>query len=238
MIRDIKCNNCRAREINCFFNLPDDDLCELSRAKVTTIYKKGQTIFYEGMEPTGIYCLNKGRIKISKNGLDGREQIVRLVVEGDLLGIRALLGGRVYFASATTLDDCIVCYISKMTFFRLKLKYPEISSYLMTLLSKLLEEAEIKIASLAQKPVRERVAESLLLLHNVFKNNDSENAGDGVERMISLSREDLANVVGTATETLIRTLSEFKEEKLVDIKGRKIQLLDIERLKKAGKIYQ
>ena len=237
MIRDITCCNCLAREINCFFNLSNDDLCELNRAKVTTIYKKGQTIFYEGMEPTGIYCLNNGKIKISKNGLNGREQIVRLVVEGNLLGIRALLGGRVYYASATTLDDCVVCYINKMTFFRLKLKYPEISSYLMTLLSKLLEEAEIKIASLAQKPVRERVAESLLLLHKLFKNDFNDHAGDDGERMISLSREDLANIVGTATETLIRTLSEFKEEKLVEIRGRKIQLLDIEGLKKTCRIF-
>ena len=159
------------------------------------------------------------------------------MVEGDLLGIRALLGGRVYYASATTLEDCVVCYINKMTFFRMKLKHPEISSYLMTLLSRLLEEAEIKITSLAQKPVRERVAESLLLLHNVFKNNYITNDGDDRDKLISLSREDLANIVGTATETLIRTLSEFKEEKLVEIKGRKIQLLDIDRLKKAGKIF-
>jgi CRP-like cAMP-binding protein len=106
----------------------------------------------------------------------------------------------------------------------------------MVLLSSLLEEAENKMTTLAQKPVRERLAESLLILNNLFRSEGkckilNENS------TISLSREDLANIVGTATETVIRLLSEFKEEKLVSISGRSITLLDVDGLKRAGKVY-
>jgi CRP-like cAMP-binding protein len=235
MIQDLSCSNCEIRSIACFAELAKDDLDELDRNKISTFYRKGQIIFHEGMNPTGVYCLNSGKIKISKHGVDGKEQIVRFVLEGGLLGVRALLGGRSYSASAATLEDSVVCYINKKVFFEICIKYPNISQCLMVLLSTLLEEAENKMTTLAQKPVRERLAESLLILNNLFQSEGkckilNENA------TISLSREDLANIVGTATETVIRLLSDFKDEKLISISGRSITLLDIEALKKTGKV--
>jgi CRP-like cAMP-binding protein len=235
MLQDLSCKQCDVRTITCFSNLFKDDMDLLDSNKISTIYKKGQIIFHEGMLPTGLYCLNKGKIKIVKHGVDGKEQIVRFVLEGGLLGIRSLMGGRKYSASAVTLEDSVVCYINKKTFFDISIKYPEISQCVMVLLSTLLEEAENKMTALAQKPVRERLAESLLILNNLFKvegqckvaNNDST---------ISLSREDLANIVGTATETVIRLLSEFKDENMISISGRSITLLDIDKLRKVGKI--
>lgn len=209
-----------------------DDMDELVSQKISTVYKKGQTIFYEGMMPTGIYCLHKGKIKIAKRGIDGKEQIVRFVLEGGLLGIRALMGGRKYSASATTLEESVVCYIDQKTFFKLSTKYPDISHCVMTLICALLEEAESKMTSLAQKPVRERLAECLLLLDEMFNKPGGCRVGD--EHSILLTREDLANIVGTATETVIRLLSEFKEERLIDTEGRKIILLDREGLKKTA----
>lgn len=235
MINELDCIGCLIRSHTCFADLDTADLGLMNVSKVTNMYKRGQIIFYEGMMPTGIFCLNRGKIKISKRGIDGKEQIVRFVVEGGLLGIRALLGGRKYSASATTLEDSIVCFISKETFFRIAEKNPKITECMIMLLSELLEEAEKKMTSMAQKPVRERLAESLLLLNNLF-HTDSGPCLLNEDATITLTREDLANIVGTATETVIRLLSEFREKGYVSVEGRDITILDIEGLKKTGKV--
>lgn len=232
MLQDLDCRNCLVRSSTCFSDLMHDDMDELVNKKISTVYKKDQTIFYEGMMPTGIYCLHSGRIKIAKRGIDGKEQIVRFVLEGGLLGIRSLMGGRKYSASATTLEESVVCYIEQKTFFKLTTKYPDISHCVMTLICSLLEEAESKMTSLAQKPVRERLAEGLLILDDLFNKPGGCRSED--EHSITLTREDLANIVGTATETVIRLLSDFKDEKLIEIDGRKIFLLDKEGLKKTA----
>ncbi|MEN8224235.1 MAG: Crp/Fnr family transcriptional regulator [Bacteroidota bacterium] len=234
MPQDLDCRNCIIRSGTCFSGLSDDDLDALIEKKITTVYKKGQTIFYEGMMPTGLYCLHKGKIKIARRGIDGKEQIVRFVLEGGLLGIRAMMGGRKYSASATTLEDSLVCYIDQKTFFQLTTKYPDISQCIMTLICGLLEQAEAKMTSLAQKPVRERLAEGLLILDELFNGEGGCKTGEG-EHAISLSREDLANIVGTATETVIRLLHDFKEEHLIVIEGRKIIILDKDGIKKVAK---
>jgi len=213
-----------------------DDIDELVDRKISTIYKKGQTIFYEGMMPTGLYCLNRGKIKIAKQGNDGKEQIVRFVLEGGLLGVRSMMGGRKYSASATTLEESIVCYIDQKTFFKLTTKYPHISQCVLTLICALLEEAEAKMTSLAQKPVRERLAEGLLILDELF-NGKGGCRVDEKNNVISLTREDLANIIGTATETVIRLLSEFKDEKLIETEGRKITLKSKKGLQKAAKNF-
>jgi len=232
MLQDLDCRNCFVRSSTCFSDLMPEDMEELVGQKISTVYKKGQTIFYEGMKPTGIYCLHKGKIKITKRGIDGKEQIVRFVLEGGLLGIRSLMGGRKYSASATTLEESVVCYIDQKTFFKLSTKYPDISHCVMTLICTLLEEAESKMTSLAQKHVRERLAEGLLVLDELFNKPGGCRAGD--EHSIVLTREDLANIVGTATETVIRLLSEFKDDRLIETEGRKIILLNREGLKKAA----
>ena len=228
------CDNCIVRSSTCFSDLGKEDLDELIQNKISTVYKKGQNIFYEGMMPTGIYCLYKGSIKIAKRGIDGKEQIVRFVTEGGLLGIRALMGGRKYSAAATTLEDSVVCYINQTTFCKLTTKYPDISHCLLTLICSLLAEAEDKMTSMAQKPVRERLAEGLLVVDSIFNSKGGCRPVDH-EHSISLSREDLANIVGTATETVIRLLSDFKDENLVEIQGRTIILIDKEGLKKTAK---
>ena len=234
MLEDIDCRNCVIRSSTCFSDLMPDDIDELVERKITTVYKKGQTIFYEGMMPTGLYCLNSGKIKIARRGTDGKEQIVRFVLEGGLLGIRAMMGGRKYSASATTLEESIVCYIEQKTFFTLTKKYPDISHCVMTLICSLLEEAEAKMTSLAQKPVRERLAEGLLILDDLFNGEGGCKIEEG-SHVISLTREDLANIVGTATETVIRLLSEFREEKMVETEGRRITILNREALERTAK---
>lgn len=236
MIPQISCLNCEIRKSNCFSLISREDLLDYSEKKKSTLYKKNQVVFYADRQPTGIFCLKSGKIKIAKTGIDGKEQIVRFVTNGELLGIRAFVGGRQYSATATALEDSVICYITKHTFFKIILKYPSVSQCLMKSLSQMLEEAEDKMTSMAQKPVRERLAESLIILNNVFQSGRPD-CPSVLNPIISLSRVDLANLVGTATESVIRLLSEFKEEKLIEIYGRKIKLLDIGRLMKVGKIH-
>jgi CRP/FNR family transcriptional regulator, polysaccharide utilization system transcription regulator len=231
-ILNVNCEECPVHRKSIFRSLDECDMLDLSLKKTCYFYRKGQMIFYEGKGALGIYCVNQGKIKVFKLGQEGKEQIIRVVLPGEVMGLRSVVSGRPYSASATALDDSVCCFISKRKFFQFTIKYPEISQRIMILLSQLLDGAENKITSLAQKSVRERLAETLLSLDEVFKN---EKCNDG--SIITLSREDLANLVGTATETVIRLLSEFKHDELVEIRGRKIKVLNRKELLKIGKAY-
>lgn len=233
-IENPMCENCDARVKSFFADIEKYDLLDLSLNKTYNYYKKGQSIFCEGRRPRGVFCLHSGKIKIHKCGINGKEQIVRFVMPGELLGIRSLISRTNYAATATTLENSVICFISKRNFCALLEKYPEVNNCLMMLLGQMLEEAENKMTSLAQKQVRERLAESLLSINNVFNTNSK--IAISKNHAICLSRDDLANIVGTATETVIRLLSEFKDDKLISADGRTITLLDIRGLKKVASI--
>lgn len=223
------CFSCSIRSMTCFAGLPLEDIESLNLNKFSKSFRKGQIVYNEGQKPGGVYCVHEGKVKIFRLGQDGKEQIVRFAMPGDLFGIRALIGGDSYSTSSMTIEETIVCLVPKKVFFRIIIKYPEISQSIMVMLSQMVEEAESKLMSIAQKPVRERVAETLVALDNMFNKNKEE-------KSINLSRNDLANIVGTATETVIRILAEFKDENLIYINGRKIALLDFEGLKRIAKV--
>lgn len=229
-IVNVTCDECPIHRKSIFKGIDESEMLDLCIKKTCYFYRKGQIIFYEGKGALGIYCIHSGKIKVFKLGSEGKEQIVRVALPGELLGLRSMISGRPHSASATALTDSVCCFISKRKFFQLTIKYPEISQRIMIVLSQLLDGAEDKITSLAQKSVRERLAETLLALDEAFK---TDQLSDGT--VISLSREDLANLVGTATETVIRLLSEFKHDDLIEIRGRKIKLLNKKALHKIGK---
>lgn len=219
------CQFCHSRESSVFCDLSHDSLEEINMNKGANLYKKGQVIFEEGFRPQGIYCVNQGKIKIAKRGDRGKEQIIRLAKDGDIIGYRALISGENYSASAYALEDSVVCMIPKHTFNESLQRNPAITHKLIYLLTHDLKIAEQKITELAQKPVRERLAESLLLLKETYgfeKDNKTLN--------VVLSREDFANLIGTATETVIRLLSDFNNEKIINLEGKKIALLNIPKL--------
>lgn len=212
-----------------FSKLAKSDLLDLSEKKSCISYKKGQTVFTAGTRPNGIFCLNKGKIKIYKTGAYGKEQIVQFVLPGDILGLRSFFCDRNYTSTTVAIEDSLLCFINRQDFQFLLNKYPQIINSIIASLSNLLDEANIKITSLAQKPVRERLAETLINLNKIFKPDAPSSAKLSV---VTLSRKDLANLVGTATETIIRLLSEFKNDNFIEIKGRNITILNIERLQK------
>lgn len=225
------CIHCSKRFSSVFCSAEREHLCDINDAKICSTYKKGQVICNEGAYPFGIFCVNSGKIKISRNGDDGREMIIRLAKPGDLIGYKALLSGERYSASAIAIDDCDVCFIPKDLFLSTLKKDASLSIELMRFISTELNKAETKVAHLAQKPVRERVAESLLFIKETYGLE-----ADGVTLNVRLSREEIANIVGTATESAIRLLSEFKKDGIIELEGKKIKIVDSQKLVKTANL--
>lgn len=226
-----ECETCSCRKDSIFSHCALEELENLSSNKSCTVYKRGQAIFQEGNKPFGIYCLTEGKVKITKIGSEGKEQIIRFAKPGDTLGYRALLSDTRYSASAIALEECKACFISANDFNQLIAKNYLIAKDMMRMLSNALADAEVSIAHLATKPVRERIAEALLLLKKVYGKPGEK------EFTISLTREDLASLVGTAKETAIRFLSELKDEGAITTHGSSITLLDADKLTKISQMY-
>jgi CRP/FNR family transcriptional regulator, polysaccharide utilization system transcription regulator len=225
------CQHCDSRAKSIFCDLRGDELESLDDHKNCGMYKKGQVIFNTGSYPHGLFCVKSGKIKIYRTGDEGKEQIVRLAKDGDILGYRALLSGDRYSSSAEAIEDAQICFIPKSSFLGLLSSNGTLSMQMMRLLSEDLKLAEHKITDLAQKPVRERVAEALLYLHQTY---GLEN--DGITISVTLSREDIANIVGTATETAIRLLSELKNDNIIQLNGKKIAILNHRELVKVANV--
>ena len=204
-----------------FSNLPNNIREVLLSQMVFKQYKKAQTLFTEGTYPAGIYFIKKGKVKKYKSLNAGKEQIIYVCCEGELLGYAALLSEETYPDSAASLTSAVIGFLSKEKLLRLLDQYDEISKMLIKNLSHEFGVLVNFIASFTQKPVRERVALTLLILWEKFKDNLNENN----EVQIMLTREDLANMIGTAVETLVRVLHEFKKEGIVSTNGRAIYLL-------------
>lgn len=214
------CQSCANRFNSVFCKAKEEYVNLINEQKVCNVYKKGQTLFNEGSNPFGVFCINDGKVKLSHQGDDGKEQITRLLKQGDVLGYRALLSGERYSASAVALEDTQICFIPKELFISVLKQDAGLAFEMMKLLSDELHKAELKITHLAQKPIRERLAETLLFIKETYGFEE-----DGITLNVRLSREEIANLVGTATESAIRLLSEFKKDGMVELDGKKIQIL-------------
>lgn len=203
-----------------------DSLKKRSEDRDVRIYKKKDDIYKEGHYPKGIYFVNKGKIKIHKANELGKELITELHSAGDFFGYISLLQEETYSNSATALEESEIYMIPKDDFFELLYKNADISKKFIELLSNNIQEGEKQLVRLAYNSVRKRVAEALIKLSDKYKNKEDKKFS------MNISREDLASIVGTAPETVIRTLSDFKEDKLIDISGSTITILDHEKLVK------
>ena len=201
-----------------------ESLKKLSEEREVRVYKKKDDIYKEGSYPKGIYFINKGKVKIYQTSDSGKELITELLSEGDFFGYLALLRDEKYTNSATALEDAEIYMLPKEDFYSLIYKNQEVSKKFIELLSNNLREKEMELVKLAYNSVRKRVAEALVKLSDKYKKVADQKFS------MSVSREDLANIVGTATETVIRTLSEFKEEKLIEVSGGTITIIDYDKL--------
>ncbi len=228
----LSCNDgCLVRSNSIFKHLTPDELEKVTFDKSTEHYKRGSIIYREGSRINGCYCIQKGIIKVFKTGIDGKEQIIRFARSGDIIGFRSVLSNELACTTAEVLDDAILCYIPAETLVYLVKHNGNFSMELMQLTCKELGEANAYITDIAQKTVRERLAEILIHLKNDFGLDENNIL------QISLTREELANIVGTATESVIRLLSEFKQDQLIELNGRKIRIIDEAGLIRIGNLY-
>jgi CRP-like cAMP-binding protein len=203
----------------------------LEKEKTCNNYKKGAEIYHEGSRTNGLYCINEGIVKIYKTGIDGREQIIYFAKEGDIIGYRSILSGELACSSAKAIQDSVLCFIPGDLLVTMIRENGDFALDVLQQSCKELGEANSFITDIAQKTVRERLAEVLIKLKENF-DLDENNV-----LQVSLTREELANIVGTATESVIRLLSEFKQDELIDLQGRKIRLLDIKKLEKISNAF-
>jgi CRP-like cAMP-binding protein len=220
------CDKC-AFDVNSVFRfLTRDETDRLNFEKDHRRYKRGDLLYHEGNRISGFFCINSGIIKIFKTGVDGKEQILRFARRGDIIAYRSVLSNEPACTSAKVIEDAQVCFIPSELLIQFVKTNPSFAFEVVKLTCHELAEANTYITDIAQKTVRERVAEVLLGLVNDFSLDDQNYL------RISLTREELANIVGTATESVIRLLSEFKNDRLIELSGRKIKILDLKGLER------
>lgn len=232
-LQTLSCDSgCLARSNSIFKHLSQEELDLLNQHKTIEQYKRGSVIYRESSRINGCYCLQKGIVKVFKTGIDGKEQIIRFAQSGDIIGFRSVLSSELACTTAEVLSDAVTCYIPSETLVSLFKNNGDFSLELMQITCRELGEANAYITDIAQKTVRERLAEILIHLKNDFGLDDKN------VLQISLTREELANIVGTATESVIRLLSEFRQDGLIELNGRKIGILDEPGLIRIGNLYE
>jgi CRP/FNR family transcriptional regulator, cyclic AMP receptor protein len=199
-------------------------LQNFTRDRNVNHFKRKQVIFTEGNHPANLYYIESGKVKTFKSNQDGKEFTVSLYKEGDFIGYIALLEGTMYKETAEAIDDTQVAMIPREEFEELINSNKEVMQKFIKMLAKDVSEKEEQLLGLAYNSLRKRVADALMTLHNKYKLEKGE------QFSIHISREDLANIAGTATESLIRTLSEFKAEKLIEIQSGSIVIINEKKL--------
>lgn len=194
-------------------------------------FKKNELIYCEGEKPTHIMCLLSGKVKIFKDGVGGRSQIIRVIKPMEYFAYRAYFSGGDYVTAAAAFEPSVICMIPMSIITRLVHENNDLAQFFIRQLATDLGIADERTVNLTQKHIRGRLAESLLFLKENYGVEEDEST-----LSIYLSREDLANLSNMTTSNAIRTLSNFASEKLIAIDGRKIKLIDEDRLKKISKI--
>lgn len=221
-----KCEQCIIKQFNALKSLSKEELIRISNCKTSRSIKKGEVIFEEGEAINGIYCIKDGICKLSKLSENGKDQIVKIVVKGQLIGQRSLVTDQVSNLQAVALNDMEVCFLPKHEIIGNLQNNPKFSFDILKEMAQDLKEADDIIVNMAQKSVRQRLAETLVYIQEDFGVNPDKTLS------VLLSREDFANIVGTATESAIRVLSQFKKEGLISIIGKQIKIEDLEGLKR------
>lgn len=221
-----KCDQCIVRQLSSLKALNKEEVVQLANSKTTRKIKKGEAIFEEGEITNGVFCIKDGIGKLSKLSTNGKDQIVKLVKSGELLGQRSVISNEPANLSAKAVADMEVCFIPKSEILNFFNNNNQFSLNLMQSICSDLKKADDHMVDMTQKTVKERLAETLLYLHETFGTNTEDNTLN-----VQLSREELAGMIGTATESCIRLLSEFNKTGLIELKGKKIILKDLKGLK-------
>lgn len=219
-----RCENCIVRKFNALRAMSKEELKAVSDSKVSRTVKKGEVIFDEGEKLGGIYCVRNGVSKLAKLSPNGKDQIVKLASKGEVLGQRSVVAEEQSNLSATAVNDMEVCFVPKEVILNSLHHNPDFTYEVLRHMAHDLREADDVIVNMSQKTVKQRIAEALIYLKNRF--------GEDAEGYLALvlSREDIANVVGTATESCIRILSDLRKEGLIKTSGKRMAIVDLRKL--------
>lgn len=220
-----KCEQCIVRQFSDLKALNKEELIKLAKCKTSYQIKKGETIFEEGEHINGIFCIKSGVGKLSKLNSNGKDQIVRLVKSGELLGQRSAITEEPANLSAIALEDMEVCFVPQKEILGFFNDNNQFSMRVMKTMCNDLKESNDHIVDMAQKTVKVRLAILLLYLEDTFGIDEDQSL------KIHLSREEMANILGTATESCIRLLSEFNKNGWIEINNKKIFLKNKNKLK-------
>lgn len=223
-IHESKCENCIVRKLNSLKALNTEELKRISMSKITKKIKKGDALFQEGERLNGVFCVRNGVSKLSQMSENGKDQIVKIAGKGEILGQRSVITEEKTSLSAVALNDMQVCYIPKQELVDNISNNIEFTKAVLLQVANDLKYANDVIVDMAQKTVKQRIAETLRYLEKNFgKDNEGYIA-------LTLTREDIANIVGTAKEACIRTLAIFKKEKWISTDGKRIKIEDDQEL--------
>ncbi|MBK8575281.1 MAG: Crp/Fnr family transcriptional regulator [Elusimicrobia bacterium] len=222
----IRCESCPTRLEGIFSTLPRERLRVLDQCKADNLYHKGQVLFEEGDPARGVYCVYEGQVKLCKSGSQGRPQIVGIAKSGTLIGHRAVLTGKSHGFTAESLGDARVCFVERPTFLSLLSSNLSVAESLLKKMALDLDSVEDRLMDIVEKPVPVRLARLLLSLRDSYGRPSRK----GTEITLSLTREEMAEMIGTTQETTIRLLSQFRQRGLVRLDHKSITLLDPEKL--------
>ncbi|MBI9041358.1 Crp/Fnr family transcriptional regulator [Lutibacter sp.] len=225
------CRQCIIKRFNALKTLTQEELEKFSDHKTTLVIKKGENLLTEGNAINGLYCIRDGKGKMTKLNTNGKEQIIKFIKGGDILGHRSILSEELVGLNAIALEDMHVCFIPKGDILETIKENANFSLDLMRNISQQLNDANTAISQMAQKPVRDRLAETLIYLEEIF-GLDNEACID-----VILTREEIANTIGTATESAIRLLSNLKKDGVIDLIGKKIKIINKSSLKNISEGY-
>lgn len=219
------CKTCLKRRFSLLEGLDMEDLGRLAEGRYSIEYKKGETIYKEGSWPQGLICLNQGKVKITKWGVNGAEQIIGLKKPVDFLGFTALMSEMPFRNSSVALEDSSICIIEKNDFFEVIEKNKQLAFRIFKQLANEVEDMEVRMLNLTNKHLRARLADSLILLSEVF----------GIENdhllKVEMKRSDIASLSNMTPSNVTRVLSDFNQENLIKIDHRKIFLEDFRTLR-------
>lgn len=220
-----RCENCIIRQFNSLRAMSKEELKKVSDSKTTREVKKGESIFEEGERLNGVFCVRNGVSKLSKLSANGKDQIVKLATKGEVLGQRSVIAGESANLSAIAINNMEVCFIPKESIENTLHKNPDFTFEVLRHMAHDLKEADDVIVNMSQKTVKQRMAEAFLYLKNTYGEDK-----DGFLSLV-LSREDIAGVVGTAVESAIRIISEFKKKGYIKTSGKRIGIVEERKLK-------
>ncbi|OEK02321.1 hypothetical protein BFP97_12680 [Roseivirga sp. 4D4] len=222
----LQCQICLSGHMSLLSELDNKEMTKIASRKSRVAYKKGQILYYQGTTPMGLFCVHSGKVKVTHVGPNDKEQILYIVKENDFLGYRSLLSEELYSMTATVLEEAVICFIPKEDFLEVISSNPIFMQKLLKFVCQDLGIMEQKLSQFIGKNVRERLASVLLMLKETYKMEGQKSESIA----INLTRKDLASITGSTTETVIRLLSEFKDEGLIEIDNRKIKVIDSAKL--------